>query len=85
MTTFTVATVAWAGLLASLAFVVGWGAANLPNLWRRLPRNRELGVLIGIGCLIWSAWYAQQLLEGDLARWKPLIWSAVPILAVLSY
>ena len=85
MTTFTIATVSWAGVLALLAFVTGWGAANLPDLWCRLPRNREFGVVLATGCFIWAAWHAQLLLEGDLARWKPLVWGAVPVLAVLTY
>jgi len=47
------------------------------------PRMKWPGVALGIPCLIWSAWHACEMLEGDLAKFHPLVWLLVPITTVL--
>ncbi|MBN2450334.1 MAG: hypothetical protein JXR77_08090 [Lentisphaeria bacterium] len=51
----------------------------------RLPRLRVAGEIIGLICLVWSAYYGCQLLEGGLAVHRKLVWALVPVAAVLAY
>lgn len=77
-----------AGGFALLWVVTGatfWGCRPQHQIWRRLPRERRAGVLLAVLALSWCAWFAQPMLEGDLATWRPLLWLAVPIFAVLGF
>lgn len=81
---FSLPTLLWAFLLGLLTALFGWGHQLWPNAWRVLPRNRVLGAVLGLVCLLWSAWHAQFLLEGDLAKYQPWLWVAVPVVAVVG-
>lgn len=83
--TFLAAILLWTLLLTALTVLLGVGGTLWPELWRHLPRNRAAGLVLGLICLVWSAWYGQQLMEGGLARFRPWLWGAVPVLAVLGY
>lgn len=83
--TFLAGTLLWTLILTALTVLLGVGGTLWPELWRHLPRNRAAGFALGLICLLWSAWYGQQLLEGDLARLRPWLWGAVPVVAVLGY
>lgn len=72
-------------LPAALAVIFGVFAARLPDLWRKLPRERNFGIALGALCLVWSAYYAVPLLEGGLARFQTVIKLLVPITTILSY
>ena len=50
--------------------------------WPRRPIAP--GLLIGSISLIWSAYYGCLMLEGNLAKWHPVVWALVPITAVMS-
>lgn len=56
-----------------------------PALAARLPRNRLGGALLGLICLLWSAYHGSLMLEGGLAPWRKLIWALVPVAAFLCY
>lgn len=83
--TFLAGTLLWTLILTALTVLLGVGGALWPELWRSLPRNRVAGFALALICLVWSAWHGQQLLEDDLTRFRPWLWSAVPVLAVLGY
>lgn len=68
-----------------LAVLFGLGTAKKPEIHRFLPREKNLGIAIGLVCLAWSAWYVLPLLEGGLARFQPLVKLLVPVVTVLAY
>lgn len=51
----------------------------------KLSRMRLGGVVLGIPCLVWSAWHGCIMLEGGLAKYHPVVWALVPVTAVLCY
>ena len=51
----------------------------------RWPRMRWPGMALGAVCLVWTAWYTCQMLEGNLAKYHPLVWALVPVTLILSY
>lgn len=71
-------------LAASLAFwrvVSGRGASC--QRWAREPK--WVGLALGLVCLVWSAYHGCGMLEGDLAKFHPLVWALVPVTAALSW
>ena len=50
-----------------------------------LPRAKVPGLLLGIVCLVWSAWHGCLMLEGPLEKYHPVVWLLVPTTAVLSW
>ena len=70
-------------LLSFIFFRLASGAPK--GIAAALPRWRIPGALLGIICLIWSAWHACLLLEGPLERFHPVIWLLVPVTAILSF
>lgn len=50
-----------------------------------LPRSRLVGELLGIVCLVWSAYHASLMLEGGLAVYRRFLWLLVPVVAALAY
>lgn len=72
-------------LPAALAGIFGWAVVNYPSLWRTLPREKHVGIALGVVCLIWSAFYAVPMLEGGMARFQPAVKLLVPVIAVLAY
>lgn len=50
--------------------------------WPRKPIAP--GVAIGSVCLVWSAYYGCLMLEGNLAKFHPIVWALVPITIGLS-
>ncbi|MBQ6474366.1 MAG: hypothetical protein IJJ33_20460 [Victivallales bacterium] len=71
--------------IITAALVLFWCWALLKSRQEpgRLPRLKWPGVALGIPCLVWSAWHACEMLEGDLARFHPLVWLLVPVSAIL--
>lgn len=68
-----------------LGGVFFFGTTIKPDLHRRLPREKYLGIVIGAICLTWSAGQALPMLEGGLAKFQPLIKLLVPTVTVLSF
>lgn len=83
--TFRIACLAVAAVFAAHAFLLSAAVRKWPELWRTLPRHRGLGALLAGAALVWAAFEAMPLLEGDLARFQPLLWIAVPVAAVLGW
>ncbi|MDD4097604.1 MAG: hypothetical protein PHC30_02425 [Lentisphaeria bacterium] len=69
--------------------VLAWVAScRLPHCLPWLTaalRSRPAGLGLGVICLAWSAYHACIMLEGDLARFHPHVWTLVPVTAVLSW
>ncbi|MCF7854285.1 MAG: hypothetical protein K9N51_05765 [Candidatus Pacebacteria bacterium] len=82
---FSLANTLAALITAILTAVICFGTRRYTTLWRRLPRERVTGILIGSVCLIWSATYALPMLEGSLERYHIVIKILVPVTIVLSY
>lgn len=82
---FALSCLLFALLPGAAAVLFGYAAGRDPELWRKLPRERNVGIVLGIACLAWSAWYAVPMLEGGLARYQRVIMLLVPVVAVLSY
>jgi hypothetical protein len=83
-------------VFSALSFVLGLmlvagGAAVLrgrpldPGLAARLPRAQFAGTVLGVVCLLWSAYHGCLMLEGGLATYRKLLWALVPVAAVLCY
>ena len=83
--TFTVPSLLFALLLAILAYVFGFTVVRKPDLWRLLPRERYVGEVVGVVCLVWSAAHVIPMLEGDLARYRAVVKVVVPVAAVLGF
>jgi hypothetical protein len=70
-------------LLGALLFAK-WNLRN-PEKCRRLPRERIGGAVIGVICLVWSAWHGCQMLEGGLEKFQTIVWLLVPTSAVACW
>lgn len=68
-----------------LAVLYGSLPRGLRDWQRALPRQRWLGLLLGSVCLIWAAYHACIMLEGDLSRFHFLVKLAVPAGIVLCF
>ena len=58
---------------AALVAVGGFCLLRLkshPDLWKKLPREKNVGTVIGASCLAWSAWLAYPLFEGGMANMR---------------
>lgn len=62
-----------------------WNNADRISRVRPLPRARLAGFLLGLLCLVWSAYEGCLMLEGPLARFHVLVWLLVPVTAVLCW
>jgi hypothetical protein len=82
---FVLSCLLFALLPAGLALLFGLVCVRWPEVWRQLPRERNIGIAIGAVCLVWSAYYALPMLEGGLAKYRPLIKILVPVTTVLAY
>ena len=82
---FALSNLLMAGALALAAAGVGYGATAWPGACRRLARDRAFGVVLAFLCLAWSAVGIQPMLEGGLAKFKPLLFVAVPVFTVVTY
>lgn len=76
--------------LVGLVFAVSGGillrARPLdPGLAARLPRARYPGLVLGVLCLVWSAYHGCLMLEGGLAPYRKVVWALVPVCTVLCY
>jgi hypothetical protein len=74
-------------LAAIMVLVAGWLAWWLPRqreVWRRLPRERYLGAVLGAICLVWAVQLVSFLLEGGLEPWRRLLWPTAIVLWVGS-
>ena len=82
---FSVTSLIFGLLMAALAVVFGAAAGRRADLWRSLPRERAVGMILGVVCLVWAAYYVLPMLEGGLTRFRPAVKIAVPVVAILSY
>lgn len=85
MIPFRLATLIFALVFLAAAALFGILLRHRPELYRKLPRHRVLGVILGTLCLAWAAWYALPLLEGGMAKYQNIIKLLVPVVAILAY
>ena len=83
--TFTLPNLLLSLLLAALTAMIWLAPRRWPDIWRRLPRERVIGEVIAVVCLVWSAYYVLPMLEGRLMRYQPVVKLLVPVTAILSY
>lgn len=55
------------------------------DLWRSLPRERKVGILLALIAMAWSAFEVNLMLEGSLAKLRPLLVPIVIVTTLLSY
>jgi len=82
---FTAMTLILASILGVLAYVVGVASTRQPDLWKKLPRERYLGEVMVIVCLVWSMVHVIPMLEGSLVRLRIWIRILMPVIAVLAF
>jgi len=75
----------FAAILAALGYILGFASHRQPDLWRKLPRERILGEIITVVCLVWCTVHVLPMLEGDMARFRVWVRLLAPVLAVLSF
>ena len=74
------------GLIPLLgAFLFARWNQQKPDHCRRLPRERTFGTIIGLVCLVWSAWHGCQMLEGGLEKFQVIVWLLVPTGAIACW
>ena len=83
--TFTLCSLGLGLFFVASAFTFGIWTVRQPELWRRLPRARIPGILVGVICLAWSVALVNQMFEGDMVRYRHLVRAAAPVIAVLAY
>jgi|BioPla2DNA2_1021312.scaffolds.fasta_scaffold99014_2 hypothetical protein len=73
--------------LLSLFYAYLFAVASRRNApwYRSFPRHKWLGMILGTICLLWSAWHAIIMLEGDLQRFHIWVKLLVPVTVVLCY
>lgn len=79
------ATLLFVLFLLVLTAVFAKGTRQWPELWKKLPRQRAVGVALAFLCLLWAANYTMPLLEGGAAGLKPVIKMLVPALTILAF
>ena len=62
---FAPASLVFAAGLLCLTYLVAVRSAQRPDLWRALPRERRVGELMAIACLVWTAAHVIPMLEGS--------------------
>jgi len=82
---FVVSAPLFAVLLAAGAYTIGCATVRTPDLHRTLPRARLPGEIIGLVCLVWSAYHVCAMLEGDLEKFRILVRLLAPVVAILGY
>ena len=78
--TYLALTFITSGLLLFLGYAFGFA----PGRMAPLPRLRWAGILLGVPCLVWSAWHGCIMLEGGLAKFHTLVWLLVPVISILG-
>lgn len=68
-----------------LAAFYGILPRGLRDWQRTLPRERWLGSALGSICLVWAAYHACVMLEGDLSRFHFLVKLMVPVGGILCF
>ena len=56
-----------------------------PDLWKKLPREKNVGTVIGAICLAWSAWLAFPLFEGGMANLKTYLPYVAVAMTILCF
>ena len=82
---FTASMILFAVMLGVWAWVFGYAALQWPELYRKLPRARGLGLVLGLVCLAWAAYHVCPLLEAGLVKYRVVVKVLVPLIAALSY
>ncbi len=82
---FTIGTIIFSLFFGLAAVAVYWGTVHYPTFFQQLPRHRRLGAVMALAALYWSAFHIVLMLEGDLARFRNLVFLLPPIIAVLAY
>lgn len=72
-------------ILSAFCLFFAYVSGYRPSKFASLPRSVWPGVIIGLPCLVWSAWHACIMLEGGLAKYHPIVWTLVPVTAILAY
>ncbi len=73
------------------AFLIGAGLFCLrilprdQTLWRTLPRERIIGIIMGFICLYWSAYHVNSFLEGNMLKFRSYLPVIVIAITILSY
>ena len=83
--TFLTANLATAILWLGFSALFGFAVQRWPQLWQRLPRDRNVGIILAAAALIWAAWYGIPMLEGGMAKFRIGIKILVPVTAILAY
>jgi len=74
------------GLLSFFyAYLFAVGSRRGYFWFRSFPRFKWAGMALGTVCLVWSAWHACIMLEGDLQRFHIWIKLLVPVSVILCY
>ncbi len=71
-------------VLAGFCVYLAWICGKAAGTSQKVPRYFWAGVILGVPCLIWAAWHGCLMLEGSLARFRPLVWFLVPVTSILS-
>ena len=72
-------------VLVAVAFCFWSILPQKKQLWRIIPRERYVGIVLGVICLIWSASHAHALLEGASAKFRVFLGPGVILVTLLCY
>lgn len=77
--------IAYGLALVATAVAAWWYVPKHPDIWRTLPRERLAGTVAGVVALIWIGQMLALLLEGPLAKFRPLLWPFLIFIGVASF
>lgn len=72
-------------VLIGAAIWVAFSLPKSPDLWRRVPRERYIGSIMGWICLLWSATLVYPILEGKLVAIRNALPYIVVFVAAASF
>lgn len=81
----TLSTLLFVLLIFIISGILAWGPVRDAELWKKLPRHRNVGGILALICLIWCAAYALPMFEGAAENFRVIIKLLVPIIAILAY
>lgn len=76
-------------IAAALSFGAGWFVlaklAKSEILWKTIPREKNVGIVLAFLALTYGAYHGRFMLEGPLEHLRTYVWVALPIVTVCVF
>lgn len=74
---------------ALLSFGSAWflycRVAESETVWKTVPREKYIGIVMAVLALIYGAYHGRYMLEGPLESFRPYVWVLLPVVSVCVF